>query len=116
VYTLPSKLRDIAYQNKRVVYDLQMKAAAETMLAIAADPKRLGARLVLASRPPSPPGRKSNPHSARGTAGAKLPATSCLGAFWTPAASVRGTSPHAGVLALTPIGVTHGPPSGALEF
>ena len=43
VYTLPSELRDIAYQNKRVVYDLLMKAAAETTLAIAADPKRLGA-------------------------------------------------------------------------
>ena len=27
--TLPSKLRDIAYQNKRLVYDLLMKAAAE---------------------------------------------------------------------------------------
>src|SRR5881409_3388130 len=39
VYTLPSELRDIAYQNKRVVYDLLMKAAAETTLAIAADPK-----------------------------------------------------------------------------
>jgi len=35
----------IAYQNKRVVYDLLMKAAAETTLAIAADPKRLGARI-----------------------------------------------------------------------
>jgi hypothetical protein len=45
VYTLPSKLRDIAYQNKRVVYDLLMKAAAETTLAIAADRKRLGARI-----------------------------------------------------------------------
>ena len=45
VYTLPSKLRDIAYQNKRVVYDLLMKAAAETTLAIAADQKRLGARI-----------------------------------------------------------------------
>ena len=43
VYTLPSELRDIAYHNKRVVYDLLMKAAAETTLAIAADPKRLGA-------------------------------------------------------------------------
>ena len=40
VYTLPSKLRDIAYQNKRVVYDLLMKAAAETTLAIAANPRR----------------------------------------------------------------------------
>jgi hypothetical protein len=45
VYTLPSELRDVAYQNKRVVYDLLMKAAAETTLAIAADPKRLGARI-----------------------------------------------------------------------
>src|SRR6201997_4808161 len=45
VYTLPSELRDIAYQNKRVVYDLLMKAAAETTLPIAADPKRLGARI-----------------------------------------------------------------------
>jgi hypothetical protein len=45
VYTLPSELRDIAYQNKRVVYDLLMKAAAATTLAIAADPKRLGARI-----------------------------------------------------------------------
>jgi Putative transposase/Transposase zinc-binding domain len=44
VYTLPSELRDIAYQNKRVVYDLLIKAAAETTLEIAADPKRLGAR------------------------------------------------------------------------
>jgi site-specific recombinase XerD len=45
VYTLPSELRDIAYQNKRVIYDLLMKAAAETTLAIAADSKRLGARI-----------------------------------------------------------------------
>jgi hypothetical protein len=45
VYTLPSELRDIAFQNKRVVYNLLMKAAAETTLTIAADPKRLGARI-----------------------------------------------------------------------
>jgi Putative transposase/Transposase zinc-binding domain len=45
VYTLPSQLRDIAYQNKRVIYGLLMKAAAETTLAIAADPRRLGARI-----------------------------------------------------------------------
>jgi hypothetical protein len=47
VYTLPSELRDIAYQNKRVIYNLLMKAAAETTLAIAADPKRLGARIAI---------------------------------------------------------------------
>ena len=34
VYTLPSELRDIAYQNKRVVYNLLMKAAAETTLLL----------------------------------------------------------------------------------
>src|SRR5260370_16559562 len=45
VYTLPSELRDIPYQNKRVIYDLLMKAAAETTLAIASDPNRLGARI-----------------------------------------------------------------------
>jgi integrase len=35
----------------------------------------------LAGLPPS------NPHSARCTTGAQLPATSCLGAFWTPSAT-----------------------------
>ena len=45
VYTLPAPLRDIAYQNKRVVYGLLMKASAETTLTIAADPKRLGAKI-----------------------------------------------------------------------
>jgi len=45
VYTLPAELRDIAYQNKRVIYHLLMKASAQTTLAIAADPKHLGARI-----------------------------------------------------------------------
>ena len=44
VYTLPAALREIAYQNKAVVYDLLFKASAETTLTIAADPKHLGAR------------------------------------------------------------------------
>jgi Putative transposase len=35
----------VAFQNKRVVYDLLMKAAAETTLQIAADPKRIGAKI-----------------------------------------------------------------------
>jgi putative transposase/transposase-like zinc-binding protein len=43
VYTLPAPIADIAYQNKRVIYDLLMKAAAGTTLTIAADPKHLGA-------------------------------------------------------------------------
>lgn len=45
VYTLPAELRDVAFQNKRVVYDLLMKAAAETTLQVAANPKRLGAKI-----------------------------------------------------------------------
>src|SRR5262245_12016154 len=45
VFTLPAAIGDIAYQNKRVIYDLLFKAAAETMLTIAADPKHLGARI-----------------------------------------------------------------------
>ena len=45
VYTLPAELREIAYQNKAVVYDLLFKASAETTLTIAADPKHLGARI-----------------------------------------------------------------------
>jgi hypothetical protein len=38
-------LRAIAYQNKRIVYDLMFKCVADTLLTIAADPKRLGAKL-----------------------------------------------------------------------
>jgi predicted Zn-ribbon and HTH transcriptional regulator len=45
VFTLPSAIADIAYQNKAVVYDLLFRAAAETMHTIAADPKHLGARI-----------------------------------------------------------------------
>src|SRR5467141_4137383 len=38
-----------------------------------------------------------NLRSARGTAGAPLPEISCLGAFWTPAATARGRVRYAGV-------------------
>jgi len=47
VYTLPAPIADIAYQNKRVIYDLLFKAAAEATLTIADDPKHLGARIGL---------------------------------------------------------------------
>src|SRR3982075_1628453 len=49
VFTLPSAIGDIAYQNKAVIYDLLFKASSETMLRIAADPKHLGARIGLTS-------------------------------------------------------------------
>ena len=45
VFTVPAEIADIAWQNKAVVYDLLFRAAADTMLAIAADPKHLGARV-----------------------------------------------------------------------
>jgi hypothetical protein len=45
VFTLPAEVADIAWQNKAVVYDLLFRAAADTMLTIAADPKHLGARV-----------------------------------------------------------------------
>jgi hypothetical protein len=47
VFTLPAPVADIAYQNKAVVYDLLFRAAAETLITIAADPKHLGARIGL---------------------------------------------------------------------
>lgn len=45
VFTVPSEIADIAFHNKAVVYDLLFKAASETMLTIAADPRLLGARI-----------------------------------------------------------------------
>ncbi|SDR63898.1 Transposase zinc-binding domain-containing protein [Rhizobiales bacterium GAS113] len=45
VFTLPAEVADIAFQNKAAVYDLLFRAASETMLMIAADPKHLGARI-----------------------------------------------------------------------
>ena len=45
VFTLPAEIGDIAWQNKAVVYDLLIRAASETMVTIAADPRHLGARI-----------------------------------------------------------------------
>jgi hypothetical protein len=45
VFTLPAEIAPIAYQNKAVVYALLFRAASETLLTIAADPKHLGARI-----------------------------------------------------------------------
>jgi hypothetical protein len=49
VYTLPAPIADIAYHNKAVIYDILFRASAETTVMIAADPKRLGARIGLTS-------------------------------------------------------------------
>jgi hypothetical protein len=45
VFTLPTEVANIAFQNKAIVYDLLFRAASETMMTIAADPKHLGARI-----------------------------------------------------------------------
>ncbi len=49
VFTLPARIADIAYQNKRAIYGLLFKASAEAVLTIAADPKHLGARVAITS-------------------------------------------------------------------
>ncbi len=49
VFTLPARIADIAYQNKAVIYDLLLKVSAETLITIAADPQRLGARIGILS-------------------------------------------------------------------
>jgi len=45
VFTLPHELGPLALQNKRVVYGILFRAAAQTLLEIAADPKHLGAKI-----------------------------------------------------------------------
>ena len=45
VFTLPAEIAAIAFHNKALLYDLLFRAAAETMLTIAADTKHLGARI-----------------------------------------------------------------------
>ena len=45
VFTLPAEVARIAYQNKAVVYAILFRAASETLLTIAADPKHLGAKI-----------------------------------------------------------------------
>ena len=49
VFTLPAEVARIAYWNKKAVYGLLFKASAQTVATIAADPKRLGARVGMTS-------------------------------------------------------------------
>lgn len=49
VFTLPKPIADIAFQNKREIYNLLMRASADTVVRIAADPKHLGARVGITS-------------------------------------------------------------------
>jgi hypothetical protein len=45
VFTLPEEIAPLAYQNKKVVYAILFRAAAETLRTIAADPQHLGAEI-----------------------------------------------------------------------
>jgi hypothetical protein len=45
VFTLPDPLAAMAFYNKEVVYEILFRATAETLLSIAADPRRLGVDL-----------------------------------------------------------------------
>jgi hypothetical protein len=49
VFSLPGQIADIAYQNKALIYGLLLTVSAETLLTIAADPERLGARIGILS-------------------------------------------------------------------
>jgi len=49
VFTLPAEIARIALWNKRAIYGLLFRASAETVTTIAADPKRLGARVGMTS-------------------------------------------------------------------
>ena len=45
IFTVPEQIATIAYQNKRELYGILFKAAAETLRIIAGDPKHLGAEI-----------------------------------------------------------------------
>ena len=49
VFTLPAEIAQIAFWNKKAVYGLLFKASAQTVMTIAADPKRMGARVGMTS-------------------------------------------------------------------
>jgi hypothetical protein len=45
VFTLPEPIAALAYQNKKLLYDMLFHASAQTLRTIAADPKHLGAEI-----------------------------------------------------------------------
>ncbi len=53
VSTLPAQIAQIAFWNKKAVYDLLFRTSAETVMTIASDPKRLGAKVGMTAVPHS---------------------------------------------------------------
>jgi hypothetical protein len=47
VFTIPEQLNAVVYQNKALACDILFKASSQTVLTLAADPKRLGAKVGL---------------------------------------------------------------------
>lgn len=45
VFTVPTAVAEIALQNKKTMYGILMRASQETLRQVAADPRRLGARI-----------------------------------------------------------------------
>lgn len=45
VFTMPSSLQSLVYQNQKLLYDLMYKVSAETLLELAMDKKYLGAQI-----------------------------------------------------------------------
>jgi hypothetical protein len=45
IFTIPEPLKPLALQNQRLVYGLLFRAVSQTLLEIAADPRRLGAQV-----------------------------------------------------------------------
>jgi hypothetical protein len=45
VFTIPEEVASVAFQNKKILYTILFRAASETLLTIAADPKHLGAAI-----------------------------------------------------------------------
>ena len=49
VFTIPKELARVAFQNKKVVYDILLQTSAETLREVAATPKYLGAEIGILS-------------------------------------------------------------------
>ena len=45
VFTVPAEISSLAWKNKKTVYEILFRAAAQTLLEIARDPRHLGARI-----------------------------------------------------------------------
>ena len=64
VFTVPEQLAALGLRNQRVFYSMLFRAASETLLEIAADPRRLGARIgILAVLHTWSQNLQLNPHS-----------------------------------------------------